>query len=273
MRVFAVLVLAVLGVSVRAETLTTDAKVLKTEDGFVLQVGTQPLAVADGFETRYWRDRAPAKRDAFKEGDAVVARIKTDADPPQLREIADKATQAWLDSIRKGVKKGTVTKVDSKYVTLKFDDGSSFAYRATDKTDVNVKGKADAGLSALDEGMVVYAKGRLLPNLDTFLAEVSDVAPAVAPAKPTKAKSTKMTPLKVDGALEGIVRKHLPEISMFDLEADRMLHITYTAATKFTLDGQPATKDALRPMFRAKIAYKRDKTGRILASRVELSSK
>lgn len=273
MRVWACCVWICAALVAHAETLVTDAKVIRVDDGFVLQVGTQPLGVADGFETRYWKHRVPAKKDAFKEGDAVSVRIKTDADPPQLREIADKDTAIWLDTIRKGVKRGTVVKVDSKYVTLKFDDGSQFAYRATDKTQVTLKGKSGTGVGALEEGMVVYAKGRLLPNLDTFLVEVLDSAPIVAPKTDTgKAKTPKLPALKADGTLEGQVRKHIPSISMFDIEADRLLHITYSAGTKWTLDGKPASRDALRPLLRVKITYKRDKAGRILASQVEMFS-
>lgn len=257
----------------RAETLLSEAKVVKVQErGFIFQVGTQPLAVEDSYETRFWRDKKPVKREAFLAGDPVAVRIKTDADPPQLREMADKATQTWLEAIRRDFKKGSIEKVDPKFVTIKFDDGSSFAYRATDKSKVTLKGKS-AALSGLDEGMIVYAKGRLLPTLDTFLVEITDVAPPAPVAKsksPEKGPKAKLTPLKPDGLLEGTVSRHHPEISMFDIEADRMLHITYSASTKFTLDGQSVGKDAIRPRLRARIAYKRDKAGRILASRVDL---
>ena len=256
-----------------AETLLTEAKIVKLDErGLILQVGTQPLAVEDNYQTKFWQAKKPAKKEAFLAGDLVVARIKTDADPPQLREVADKATHGWLESIRKDFQKGVIEKVDSKFVTVKFADGSTFGYRATDKSKITLKGKA-ASTANLEEGLAVYAKGRLLPTLDTFLVELTDVAPPAASAKakqPEKGPKSKMTPLKPDGLLEGTVSRHHPEISMFDIEADRMLHITYTSATKFSLDGQPATKDAIRLRLRARIAYKRDKAGRIIASRVEL---
>lgn len=256
------------------ETLLTDAKVIEvTERGFALQVGTQPLIVEDTYQTKFWLNKSNAKRDAFKAGDAVSCRIKTDADPPQLREMADRTTAAWLESIRKDFKKGTIEAVDSKFLTMKFEDGSQFAYRATDKSAIKIKGKS-ASVLDLEPGQVAWAKGRLLPTLDTFLVELTDAAPAVAAKEPSTAKGKvpKMQPLRPDGVLEGMVTRHHAQISMFDIETDRMLHITYTATTKFTLDGQPATKAALRPQLRARINYKRDKAGRLIASKVDLTT-
>lgn len=255
-----------------AETLLTSAKIIKLDErGLILQVGTQPLAVEDSYQTKFWRDKKPVKKEAFLAGDAVFVRVKTDADPPQLREMSDKGSQAWLDGIRRDFMKGRIQKVGSKFVSLTFDDGSSFAYRATDKSKITLQGKA-ASLTNLEEGMAVYAKGRLLPTLDTFLLELTDVPPppAAKATKSDKGPKSKLTPIKPDGALEGMIVRHHPEVSMFDIEADRMLHITYTPATKFTMDGMPATKDAIRLRLRARIAYKRDKAGRIIASRVDL---
>lgn len=257
-----------------AETLLTEARVIEVnERGFVLQVGTQPLALEDNYQTKFWSAKAPVKREVFKAGDAVHCRIKTDADPPQLREMADRETARWLEAIRRDFKKGVIEEVDPKYLTLKFDDGSRFAYRATDKSAIKLRGKS-ASLLDLEPGTTVWAKGRLLPTLDTFLVELSDSAPAVAAKEPTgaKGKVPKLEPLKPDGVLEGLVTRHHAQISMFDIETDRMLHITYTATTKFTLDGQPATKTALRPQLRARVTYKRDKAGRLIASKVDLTT-
>jgi len=255
----------------QAETLLTEAKIVEvTERGFILQVGTQPLAVEDTYQTKFWLGKTPRKREVFKAGDAVHCRIKTDADPPQLREMADRNTWPWLDTTRKSFKKGTIEEIDAKYLTLKFDDGSQFSYRATDKSAIKLRGKA-ASLTDLEPGQIVWAKGRLLPTLDTFLAELTDSAPAVTAKEPAgaKGKIPKLEPLKAEGVLEGVVLRHHGQISMFDIEADRVLHITYTASTKFTLDGQNATKAAIRPQLKARVTYKRDKAGRIIASKVD----
>lgn len=255
-----------------AETLLTEAKVIeRTERGFILQVGTQPLVVEDTYQTKFWRSKAPGKREGFEAGALVHCRIKTDVDPPQLREMADRATWAWLDSARRDYKKGTVQELDAKYLVLKFDDGSVFSYRATDKSVVKLKGRA-ASLTDIETGQVVWAKGRLLPTLDTFLVEVVDVMPAAAVKEPAAAKGKipKMEPLKQEGVIEGTVIRHHANISMFDIETDRALHITYSASTKFTLDGQQTTKAAIQQKLIAKVTYKRDKAGRIIASKVDL---
>lgn len=254
------------------ETLLTDAKVIeRTERGFILQVGTQPLVVEDTYQTKFWQNKTAGKREGFEVGALVHCRIKTDADPPQLREMADRTTWAWLASARKDFKRGIVQELDSKYLVLKFDDGSLFHYRATEKSAVKLKGRA-ASLTDIEPGMIVWAKGRLLPTLDTFLVEVTDVMPAATAKEPTAAKGKipKMEPLKAEGVLEGTIIRHHANISMFDIETDRALHITYTAATKFTLDGQPATKAAIQQKLIAKVTYKRDKAGRIIASKVDL---
>ena len=257
-----------------AETLLTDAKIAKIDDrGMVLQVGSQPLAVEDNYQTRFWLNKASAKRESFHAGDAVFVRIKTDVDPPQLREMADRATWTWLDSIRKGAKRGTIEKRDPKSLTIKFDDGSTFAYRCTDKTVVQLKSKPGAVLSDLEAGMMVYAKGRLLPSLDTFLSEVSDSLIESKSEAGMKSKKVKMTPLPTEGSIEGRIVQVNGELSMIDVQSDRLLHVTFTSSTKFTLDGQTVTKAELRIQMNARVAYRRDKAGRIIASSVGLLSK
>jgi hypothetical protein len=275
MRTLLTLIFASLVLFAHAETLITESKIISvSEGGFVLQVGTQPLVVEDNYQTRFLRNKESVKRDAFKAGDMVVCRIKTDADPPQLREIADKATWQWLDDIRKKPQRGTITKIDAKYVTLKLDIGGSHSYRATDKSDVLIGGKPGS-LGDLHNDMVVYIKGRTLPTLDTFADVISNQAIVVAkketttPAKGQKTK--KMDPLVPEGLLTGTVTGVHGEILMFDIQADRTLHITYTSSTKFTLDGANASSSNLAIGLGVKITYKRDKSGRINASRVDLN--
>ncbi|MEQ1821409.1 MAG: DUF5666 domain-containing protein [Fimbriimonadaceae bacterium] len=258
-----------------AETLITDAKIISSsEGGYVLQVGTQPLAVEDNYQTRFYRNKEAAKRDGFKAGDTVVCRIKTDADPPQLREMADKATWQWLDDIRKKPQKGQITKIDSKFVTIKLDIGGSHSYRATEKSDVLIGGKPGT-LADLRADMVVYIKGRTLPTLDTFADVISNQAIVIAKKETAtttgKQKTKKMDPIEPEGVLTGTVTAVHGEISMFDVQADRVLHITYNSSTKFSLDGSNASASALAVGLGARVTYKRDKSGRIIASRVDLN--
>ncbi|MCC7229210.1 MAG: hypothetical protein IT203_02380 [Fimbriimonadaceae bacterium] len=261
-----------------AENEIVEAKVLEiTEKGFVLQVGTEPLAVDDEHDSRFWRGKAVAKRSDFQSGDRVFARIKTDNDPPVLRELADKETWNWLDGIRKRPQAGTVEKIDSKTLTVKFADGTRFAYRATDKSKVSLKGKPEASLGDLPVGMAVFLKGRTLPTYDTWLVEVSD-EPIPLPAsqskepKEKKAKVPREPVLPESGKMTGHTLANLDKLSMFDVITtnNRALHISYTRQTKFYFEGRPCGPEAIERGLQFVLLYMRDRFGRIQATKVEL---
>lgn len=267
-----VLICASLGL---AETKVVEATIAQVnEKGFILTVGTSPLAVEEGFETRFWSGKQIVKRDAFKAGDKVWARIRTDADPPQLRELADKATWDWLDGIRKEPREGTIEKVDDKFVTVKFADGSIFQYRATAKTKVQLKDKPEASTSDLTVGEHVWAKGRTLPTLDTWLVTVTDT-PLEVPVKKTPGhKREKTKPIAASGKLAGTIIALVKPVTMFDVQVElRTLHITYDIQTKFYLDGKACHATDMRKGMEFILSYHRDKFGRIIASKVELFSR
>jgi hypothetical protein len=256
-----------------ADTLLTQARILEvTERGFVLQVGTEPLGVEDTSATKYWREGKPVKRGAFRKDDAVHVRLKTDADPPGLREMADIATARWLESVRRDAQKATIERVDARYVHAKFDNGRIFAYRATDKTQVRLKSKADANLADLKPGQTLYLKGRLLPSLDTWLAIVSDEPIAEPAGSKPKAPATKLAPLPQTGKITGSVENVFASLKMFDLNIGaRTVHITFVPETRFTFGGAATVSSKLRTGLRASVQYKRDKNGRLVASLIELS--
>jgi hypothetical protein len=253
-------------------TQITDAKIAGvTERGFILQIGSDNLTVEDTSQTKFWSGRAQVKRDSFKEGDLVTARIKTNCDPPELRELADRDSWKWLDNVRKQPQMGTVQKVDDKYLTLRLADGGMFAYRATDKSKVSLTGKPDAKVTDLEVGQKVYAKGRTLATLDTWLAEVTDVPIPMKPVKEKGSRKSRPKPVPASGKLDGLVLSHLPRYKMLDMAHEFLtLHITYTEHTKFYLDGKAVKPIAIQPQQKVVISYSRDKFGRILASKVEL---
>lgn len=164
-------------------------------------------------------------------------------------------------------------KVDDKYITLRLADGTTFAYRATEKSQIKLKGKPDARAADLEPGMKVHAKGRTLATLDTWLVELSDTPfPTKATAEKPK-PSAKPAALAASGRLEGSIVAHLAQYKMFDIDRDQTkLHITYTEATKFFLDGNAVKAASIQPRQRVAVTYTRDKYGRILASKVELFS-
>lgn len=276
-RRFLVLILGLVSLPAWSQSLLTPAKVLKVTDrGLILQVGTEPLAVEDTSKTKFWRARAVAKREDYRPGENVYARINAKEDPPEIREIADEATWKWLEKIRKTPQKGVVEKVDPKYVTLKMPDGSSFAYRATEKSDVVLKGKT-ATLADLETGQTLWIKGRTLPTLDVWAVLITDVVIA-APKTSEKASEKsegkpKMKPLEAAGVIEGEIVAVHPELRMFDVDqGGRILHLTTSNSTVFLLDGKAAKSTEVQTSRFARVTYKRDKNGRLMASRVELTS-
>lgn len=261
-----------------AESLITAAKVLEiSERGFVLMVGTEPLAVEDAPDTKFWMKNQGTKRDAVQKGDQVTVRVKVDNDPPVLREMADESTWKWLESIRKTARKATVEKVDSKLLYVRFDDGTKFAYRHTDKSDFKLNGKSNASIADLAAGATIYVKGRLLPSLDTWADEISDTPPVEKPTK-TTSKGTKTTkkakPVKLpaSGKLEGILLADMPPLKMFDILVEEIhtYHISYNLETKYYLDRKAADRGALIKQAHCLVTYKRDKFGRLLATKVEV---
>ena len=64
----------------------------------------------------------------------------------------------------------------------------------------------------------------------------------------------------------------LDKLSMFDVIADhnRSLHISYNDETKFYFEGKRCPPEAITRGLRFKLLYRRDRFGRILATKVEL---
>ncbi len=261
-----------LGGAALGETLITDAKISEVKDhGFVLAIGSEMVPVEDGYGTHYWAGRAKSNRAAFQVGEDVTVRVKTDAAPAELREMSDRPTWKWLDRIRKDTIPIVVKDVQAKTLTASLDDGSTFEYRWTQKTEVTLRG-ARVTPTELKPGQRLFAKARTLPSLETFLAKASDDAGLIV-KKATKAKRTRAKKLPGTGGLVGNVLGPANAFSMFDIMSDNIkLHITFTPRTAFKLDGGKVTARDVAPGQEAHIAYSRDRFGRIIASKVELFS-
>jgi hypothetical protein len=259
-----------------AETLVTKAKIAEiNERGFVLTVGTEAIPAQDESTTHFWKDGKPTDRSSFAVGDSVTVRLKTDATPTLVRELADNATSDWLEKIRKGVVSGTIAKVDPRYVTVKVDGGGQFAYRYSAKSKLHISGASS--ISELKEGEHVYIRGRLLPSLDTWITELSDQAIKVETkaTKTTKATSEeRVKPLKINssGTLKGTIDILKPPFQIIDVIIEgRLLHITYNSKTVFKLDGQKADASACERGLNIEFTYRRDQFGRLILSKVEVT--
>lgn len=245
------------------------------EHSVTLTVGGEAVITDIETSTRFWHSKGTADLSAFRVGESVKARLKTDKTPIILREIADKATWDWLDGLRKHPTSGVVRKVDDRCVTLALTDGSNFSYRVTAKTPITLNGTT-ADRSALKEGMKLWIKGRTLPTLDTWAAQVSD-QPILVNTKTSK-KGTKRPNLAAvvpaAGKITGNIMGHWNQIHFFDLPYQGLIvHIGYNAQTRFTLDKRKASPaDIVRGML-ATATFHRDALGRIIATKVELFSR
>ena len=246
------------------------------EDGaWILRVGAETVPMEPDKKTRFWHDRAACDAKAFKVGDTVVARISPADTPATLREISDKASWAWLDAIRKGVREGTVKGFDGKRLTVAFPDSTEMPYRATEKSKILLAGK-EATLGDLKAGQKLWLKGRTLPTLDVWLVVASDriivAPPKKAASKGGGRKSQKAKALPASGRLEGDVDVHYRGMGMFDMTSAEgaKLHVNYFPATAFTLNGAKSGPDPIATGRHVVVSYKRDGFGRINAAKVDI---
>lgn len=258
-----------------AQVLVAPAKILETSpDRVVLDVDGVRTVVSVAKSTRFWRDRKPVAALPFGVGDAVLARIQTRGTPATLMEVSDLETGKWLDTVRRLPLPAVVERLDGKNLWVRFEDGSRFGYRATDKSVVRLGAKGAGKVTDLKPGMSVFVKGRLLPGLDTWLAEVSDApiaGPADQPAS-SAAQPDKLPPLPPSGSVEGVVKSLAPLIHMIDIvtSVGRLLHITVDEKTEFYRAGERTTMAALTAGARVAVVYARDASGRIIASKVQV---
>ncbi|HVT11411.1 MAG TPA: hypothetical protein VHE55_04025 [Fimbriimonadaceae bacterium] len=265
------LALVALGFAAGSTEIVEGRIVTVTDRGYVLGDGNREIEVVASVKARYWRNRAPSDFTAFHEGDRVMARIAKSKKGARLAEIADPETWKWLADIGAHPQAGVVVEVGPKSLELEFTDRTRFTYRATAKSKVSLTGRLGAVLTDLKPGDSVYAKGRGSADGDILLVEVADTPlpdPHRKPAKP--APPPRGTP---DGTLGGKIAACWPQYRMFDLaQGDKIAHISYNRQTKFTLDDRPASAKSLRSQLHAVVSYRTDKSGKIVASRVELST-
>ena len=278
------LLLAV-GQAVAASTVVEGTIFSVNERGYVVETPSGRLNLLAESSTRCWRNRSVALAADFQANERVSVRYKTgDNGLLIVREIADLPSANWLAIIRKRVLAGVVTKTDERTVTAKFRDGTTFAYRATAKSAITVKGQT-VPVSSLQIGQALWFKGRTMANMDTRLVSATDVPPnaktaedeesaeTVAPTEPapkrTEPTTTKTRSKKI---LSGPVLAVFPSYRMFDIRADGLLyHITVTPQTEFRLAGKRIPWSEIEQGMDADVTFRRDRVGRFIALRVDLS--
>ena len=122
-----------------------------------------------------------------------------------------------------------------------------------------------AGDALMMETMVFHDEVVSAENIDELVAATEAKTTAKA------AKKAKVEPIPESGRIECRTLGHFPVLKMFDIIAGvRTLHISYNLSTKWFLDGVATKSSALRRDLDCIVTYRRDRAGRILATKVEL---
>jgi hypothetical protein len=270
---------------IAASTVVEGTITALSDRGYVVETSGGRLNLIAESATRCWRNRSVARSPEFLVNERVSVRYKTgDNGLLIVREIADLPSATWLAAIRKRILAGVVTKTDERTVTAKFRDGTTFAYRATAKSAITVKGQT-VPVSSLQIGQALWFKGRTMANMDTRLVSASDVPPnaktaedeesadTVAPTEPApKRAEPTTTKTRSKKILSGPVLAVFPSYRMFDIRADGLLyHITVTPQTEFRLAGKRIPWSEIEQGMDADVTFRRDRVGRFIALRVDLS--
>ena len=240
---------------------------------FELSTSKGRMSALTDSKTRFWFGRQSVEMEKFPVGITISARIKVADDSATVKEIADTATAAWLTNIRKTPQLGTVLSTNLKGITVKFADNTTFTYRATEKSQVILQGK-ETSLESVQPGQTLYFHARLLSNYDTWLKLASDAPPTIKP-ETTRSSSKSATvgqdrsPMPSSGEIEGTIVFFYPKAPIFDIVVDgQRYHVNYTANTQFMVDGKKAGPNVLDLDLVVRIKYRRDRFGRIMASKI-----
>jgi hypothetical protein len=237
---------------------------------------------------RYWKNFAPVPKPDFAGQEAVVVRAKTSVSPALAKELADAKTWAWLEKIRKKRLPGELKAIEKTGWRVAFSDGTQFLYRVTAKSKITIAGRS-VPPDAVPVGTKLSLKARTLPNYDTWLVSATDAIttldaedePEADPPPPTpkptpkpRASAKKVAapkPLPTSGVAVGRVVLILIGNGIFDLEVDgRTYHITVSPNTRWTIGGERGSMQDLVVDLQVRVAYRRDRFGRIIASKVDI---
>ena len=141
-------------------------------------------------KTHYWKDRRVVDAAAFKTGDAVVVHLRHSrkTDMMQVTELDDRASWAWLDTMRHRTTPVTISALDDDTLTVTVGvENLPFTYALNANTLWSRGGKT-AQPAEFKPGEKVYVVPRALPGGDVQAKAVADSANA-----PTQLKERSST--------------------------------------------------------------------------------
>lgn len=177
---------------------------LNAEDG-TLQLKdklgkTTAYAVTE--KTRFLKGKREVEASAFKPGEAIVVHIRKarDGGDAQAVEVADKASWAWLEDVKRSMTEAIITSVEDDELTVAVGaEKIPLAYKVSDKTTWSRNGKS-ASASDFKAGEKVCVIPRSLPSGAIMARAVSDTPQAAAQLKERQATSLHGVIKTVDAA-------------------------------------------------------------------------
>ena len=142
-------------------------------------------------KTRFLKGKQDAEASAFKPGDAVVVHIRKarDGGDSQATEVADKASWAWLEDVKRNMSQGVITSLEDEELAVTIGaEKIPVAYRVSDKTTWSRSGKP-ASAADFKVGDKVVIVPRSLPSGAIMARAVSDTPQAAMQLKERQATS------------------------------------------------------------------------------------
>lgn len=224
--------------------------------------------------TKSYRARATVPTAAFRAGEKVRVRLKSDDKGVVLKEIMDATSEAWLDRIRHEYVRGSMIEKDVNTITFRLDDDSVHRYKVTASSKIEKNGTKATITDVAPDG-TFWVKGRGLSSLETQLVHATDREPTeTKPSSTSKKKSSssstkRSTPLPSVITVEGKVEMLLTSQGRVDIRSNNTtIHIYCAARTRYTVDGEPGTWRDLVIGIPVVVHCYTDQLGRLVASKI-----
>jgi hypothetical protein len=246
---------------------------LSSDKSVVIQTDQGEATATVTSATKSYRGRATVPTAAFRSGEKVRVRLKTDDKGAVLKEIMDATSEAWLDRIRHEYIRGSVVEKDVNTITFRLDDDSVHRYKVTASSKIEKNG-TKAAITDVAPNSDFWVKGRGLSSLETQLVHATDREPIETKPSTTSKKSSnsstkRSTPLPSVTTVEGKVEMLLTSQGRVDIRSNNTtIHVYCAARTRYTIGGEPGTWRDLVIGIPVVVQCYTDQLGRLVASKI-----
>ena len=216
-------------------------------------------------KTRFLKGKREAEASAFKPGEAVVVHIRKarDGGDPQATEVADRASWAWLEDVKRNMTEGVITSLEDEELAVAVGaEKIPIAYKVSEKTTWSRNGKP-ASAADFKAGDKIVVVPRSLPSGAIMARAVSDTPQAAAQLKERQATS-----------VHGIVKT--VDVSAFKLMVETptsdMRLIQGNAETEVVQKSKALSWTALRPGQHVGARLRHDYAGDAICWRITIET-